>query len=400
MADVALILLISALVLAGAGALIALALDRRRRRKARGNPDPPRDYAPRANWGPTSGKLNFSAFVFMDVDGDGAYGLADRPMAGVMVRLYDERGAFLAAARSNPAGFANFPMSSRRRRAAIHAPGAYRFSVSVPPGWRASGGNENQSVRLVEAPGAMVGLAGEGLPKPIGLAPGRIVSGRTPAAAGATLSAMRKGELLESHALPADAAFRFPLAVDADEIVITGAGLDRRLALAAYPVDLGLLAPGAPAPEASPVWNRLTIIGFDDITTRGLCKVPSGHAGLDWHNFNAMSRDHTKDSEGYVNGNVSGAYIAYTSSGHPAGFSRATPFGFHSVMLTAAWLKSQGEVALIESWLGDELVAKDEVVLSALAPVHYAPMLQAVTRVRISTRHYWQAVLDDLVLAL
>ena len=396
MADIVLVLLISALVLAGAGAPIALVLDRRRRRKARGNPDPSRDYARRTSWRPTSGKLNFSSFVYMDVDGDGTYSLGDRPMAGIMVRLYDERGAFLAAAASNAGGFANFPTSSKRRSAVIGAPGSYRFSVSVPPGWRASSGNADQTVRLIAAPGASVGLVvQEGLPKPVGLAPGRSVSGRMPAAAEATLSTMRGGQVLESRALPADAAFRFPLALDTDEIVIAGGGLDRRLLLSAYPVELGLLAPGALAPDAS-----LTTIGFDDITTRGLCKIPSGHAGLAWHNLNAMSRDHTKNSEGYVNGNVSGSYIAYTSSGHPAEFGRELPFGFHWVMLTAAWLRSEGEVALIESFSGEELIASDEVVLSALAPVHYAPMLKAVTRVRISTEHYWQAALDDLVVAL
>jgi hypothetical protein len=69
-------------------------------------------------------------------------------------------------------------------------------------------------------------------------------------------------------------------------------------------------------------------------------------------------------------------------------------------MLAAAWLASEGEVALVESWLREELIASDEVTLSALAPVHYAPMLEAVTRVRISTNHHWQAVLDDLMLAL
>jgi hypothetical protein len=205
---------------------------------------------------------------------------------------------------------------------------------------------------------------------------------------------MGKGRLLESRALPGDAAFRFPVGVDADAIVIAGSGLDRRLDLSAYPADLGLLAPGALESDAT-----LTAIGFDDITPRGLCKVPSGHAGLDWRNLNAMSHDHTANSEGYVNGNVSGAYIAYTSSGHPAEFGRATPFGFHSVMLTAAWLNAEGEMALIESWLGEERIASDQIVLSALAPVHYAPMLKAVTRVRISTRHNWQAVLDDLVIA-
>ncbi|WP_192247399.1 hypothetical protein [Mesorhizobium silamurunense] len=396
MADNALVLFISALVLAGAVALIALALRwRRKRRKARGSADPTRDYAPRTAWGLTSSKLNFSSFVFMDVDGDGTYGQADRPMAGIVVRLFNEHGRFIVAARSNAAGFANFPMSSTRRSAAIRSPGTYRFSVSVPPGWRASGANENQLVRLVDAPGSLVGLAGEGLPRPVGLTPARMVSGRMPAAATATLSVMGKGRLLDSRPLSPGEAFRFTLAGEADEIVIAGGGLDRRLALSAYPAELGLLAPGALEPDAA-----LSTIGFDDVTTRGLCKIPSGHAGLGWYNLNAMSRDHTKNSEGYVNGNVSGAYIAYTSSGHPAEFSRAAPFGFHSVMLTAAWLRSEGETALVESWLGDELVARDDVALSALAPVHHAPMLKAVTRVRLSTTHHWQMVLDDLVLAL
>ncbi|MDX8515604.1 hypothetical protein [Mesorhizobium captivum] len=396
MADNALVFLISALVLAGAIALIVLALRwRRKRRRARGNPDPSRDYAPRTVWGPTSGKLNFSSFVYMDVDGDGIYGQADRPMAGVAVRLFDEQGRFLAMARTNPAGFANFTMSSRRRSAAIRAPGTYRFSVSVPPGWRASGANENQLVRLADAPDALVGLAGEGLPGPVGLTPSRTVNGRMPVGAAATLSVMGRGKVLESRALGPAVAFRFPVPAEADQVAIAGGGLDRRLALSAYPVDLGLLAPGVLGADAA-----LITIGFDDVTTRGLCKIPSGHAGVHWYNLNAMARDHTKNSEGYVNGNVSGAYIAYTSSGHPAEFARAAPFGFHSVMLTAAWLGSEGEAALVESWLGDEPIARDEITLSALAPVHYAPMLMAVTRVRLSTKHHWQMVLDDLVLAL
>ncbi|TIR65154.1 MAG: hypothetical protein E5X15_31370, partial [Mesorhizobium sp.] len=96
MADNALVLFISVLVIAGAIALIALALRRRRkRRRARGSANPAGDYAPRTAWGPTSGKLNFSSFVFMDVDGDGTYGQADRPIAGIVVRLFDESGRFI-----------------------------------------------------------------------------------------------------------------------------------------------------------------------------------------------------------------------------------------------------------------------------------------------------------------
>ncbi|OHV89584.1 hypothetical protein [Mesorhizobium sp. ORS 3428] len=393
MAD-ALVLLISALVLAGALALIVFALRwRRKRRKRRGNPDPTHDYTARIDWSRSRQAINYSSFVFMDVDGDGRFGEADRPIGGIVVRVFDGKGAFVASARTNSSGFANFPMSTRKRWASLRVPGTYRFSVSVPQGWLVSTGNENQSLRLIELPGSPAGLVGEALPAMVGLIPGRSLRGIVPAAAQATLSLLGKGEVLETRPL-APGSFRIDLPAGADTLEISGPGLERRLALSPYPTDLGELRPDAIDGEAP-----LSRIGFDDVTALVFKKVPSGHAGLEWRNINAIARNYVNDCEGYLNGNVSGNHTAYTSSGHPAEFRSATPFGFHSVMLAAAWLRSEGEVALIESWLGDELVAYDEVVLSALAPVHYAPMLKAVTRVRVSTRHYWQLVLDDLVLA-
>ena len=110
-------------------------------------------------------------------------------------------------------------------------------------------------------------------------------------------------------------------------------------------------------------------------------KVPSGFANLNWLNLNAISRDYRSGSEGYVNGNTSGDHMCYTSSGHPAELWSDSPFGFHSVMLSAAWQKSEGELARIESWRGDTLIASDVVAVSALTPVHYAPMLREVTRI-------------------
>ncbi|TKB14187.1 MAG: hypothetical protein E5V75_19115 [Mesorhizobium sp.] len=388
----ALILLVSALFLAGAIALIILARHlHRTRRKARGSADPARDYAPRTNWSGGRGTLNYSSFVFMDVDGDGKFGEADRPIGGIVVRAYDEKGAFLAAVRTNNGGFANFVMSTKKRRAVLRKPGTYRFCVSVPKGWRVSTGNENQSLRLSGLPGSPAGLVGEDLPAMVGLSPSRFVRGI--AEAEATLSLLGKGRLLETRPI-APGSFHIDLPAEADTLAIAGSGLDRRLALSPYPADLGLLRPGAIAAKAA-----LETVGFDDVTALPFQKVPSGHGGLDWRNLNALTSQYVKDSEGYLNGNLSGGHVTYTSSGHPAEFGRATPFGFHSAMLAAAWLASEGEVALVESWLGDDLVASDEIVLSALTPVHYAPMLKAVTRVRISTKHYWQAVLDELVLA-
>ena len=142
----------------------------------------------------------------------------------------------------------------------------------------------------------------------------------------------------------------------------------------------------------------LETIDFNEVTPRGLRKIPSGYANLNWFNLNAISRDFQSGSEGYVNGNTTGDHSCYTSSGHPAELWSEKPFGFHSVMLSSAWLMSEGEVAKIESWLGDTPVSSDLVAVSALGPVHYAPMLKAVTRIRLSSKRYWQLVVDDLIL--
>ncbi|TIW60834.1 MAG: hypothetical protein E5V60_24790, partial [Mesorhizobium sp.] len=79
---------VSSIVLAAAALLAFLVWQARQRRRMRRRADPAHDYAVRASWRPTAGKLNFSSYVYMDVDGDGVYGLADRPMAGIMVRFY------------------------------------------------------------------------------------------------------------------------------------------------------------------------------------------------------------------------------------------------------------------------------------------------------------------------
>lgn len=394
---------IKAILLVGLAAVVAALAWRqaRFRRKVRLRENPANDYAVRQDWSGNHGKLNYSSFVYFDADRDGRYGLGDRPMAGIMVRLHDGDGRFVAAARSNRGGFANFLASTKRRAAPIHVPGSYRFTVSVPPGWRVSSANEVQSQHLRLLPGSPTGLVSEAMLQPVGLFPIRQLSGRVADGVSASISVMAKGQEVAVHPLGAGAGFRLDLPDDAEAIDIAGRGIARRLTLSAYPTELGLLLPENAASENAVMDGAapLQTICFDDVTTRGLRKVPSGYAGLTWFNLNALARDHTEGSEGYVNGNISGDHVCYTSSGHPAEFSSEKPFGFHSVMLTAAWLRSEGETALVESWLGDRLIASDTIILSALAPVHYAPMLTAVTRVRLSTSHYWQLVLDDLVVA-
>ena len=389
------LILWAALVAAAAAFGIGAYLKRRRsKRRSRRKGDPSKDYAPRQDWSSSSGKLNYSSFVYFDLDRDGRYGLGDRPMGGIAARLSGVKGHILTS-RTNGNGFANFTMSTTSRRAHIRSPGTYAFAVSVPPDWVCTSGNDIQSkeFRLIE--GAPAGIGSDEMVRPVGLAPIRFLSGRT-AGTGATISATKAGRKVLSEAIAPDFAFRIAIPDEADAIVVDGAGLGRRLALSPYPAHLGVLSAGR-----TPVGgdDALQTIDFNGVTPRGLRKIPSGYAGLNWFNLNAISRDFAGGNDGYVNGNTSGDHMAYTSSGNPAELWSDKPFGFHSVMISSAWQNAEGETARIESWRGDELVADDEIVVSALTPIHYAPMLKDITRIRFSSKHYWQLVIDDLVLA-
>ncbi len=386
----------TALVAIVAAAGLAYYLKRTRfQRLSRRRGDPAQDYAVRQDWSRSKGKLNYSSFVYFDVDRDGHYGLGDRPMNGIKVRL-SSAGDHLMSSRTNSNGFANFTTSTRSRRATIRKPGTYEFAVSVPPGWEATGRNEVQSRLFSRIEGSPSGIGSDEMVRPVGLAPIRTLGGRTAAGVTAAISFLKAGETLSREIIEENSPFLIRVPSEADAIVVAGAGVDRMLTLSAYPTHLGLLSSQRAIIEAG---ARLKTIDFEVVTPRGLRKIPSGFAGLNWFNLNAISRDFLEGAEGYVNGAVSGDHTCYTSTGHPAEIWSGRPFGFHSVMLAASSLKSEGEVARIESWRGDDLAASDEVALSALTPVHYAPMLDGITRIRLSTKHYWQIVVDDLTLA-
>lgn len=372
---------------------------RRRRRRARrrgqlsSSSDTPSslDYALRRDWSRREGILNYSSFVFFDVDRDGTYGIGDRPMGGIRVRLSGERG-FLFSSRTNGNGFANFT-TGLGGKVAIRQPGLYTFTVSVPPGWTVTTGNDLQTKDFIRIEGSSSGLGTEEMVRPVGLAPERILRGRLPDGVAVTVATFQGDREFGSDTLRGSFQYRVP--DNADTVRLRGEGIDRVVRVGTYPVDVGLLEPTM---ALSPISGTPVIIPFDDVTPRGLRKIPSGYGGLNWFNLNVVSRDFQGGSQGYVNGNTSGDHMAYTSSGHPAEFWSDMPFDFIGVMLSAAWLDSEGETGIIECWRGEERVRRDTVELSALTPVHYMPMLPKLTRVRLSTAHYWQMVVDDLTI--
>src|SRR5688572_20983328 len=237
----------------------------RKRNRARRRGDPPRDYAPRQDWSRGAGKLNYSSFVYFDLDRDGRYGLGDRPMGGIVSRL-SHAGSHLLTSRTNANGFANFVMSTTSRRAHIRSPGVYEFAISIPPGWVCTSGNEVQSKEFHLIEGAPAGIGSDEMVKPVGLAPVRHLSGRT-SSAEATISVLKAGRSLLSETVTPGAGFRINIPDEADAVSIEGPGIARRLALSPYPSHVGVLSAERTPVDANAV---LETIDFNEVTSRGL----------------------------------------------------------------------------------------------------------------------------------
>ncbi|MEL6919834.1 MAG: hypothetical protein AAFO77_02260 [Pseudomonadota bacterium] len=390
-----------AIALAGAIAAVALALlvIRRLLRKSRTwqasqEGDLAKDYPVRTDWSRSRGKVNYSSFVYFDVDRDGSYSMADRPLGGIQVRLY-KNDRHVRRSITNINGFANFASSTRNRKAPLRKPGTFRFEVSVPPGWIATSDNKSQSMPFRLAPGSPAGIVGERMLTPVGLAPERWVRGSGVGDAGMEIT-MLKGKQKLSHQKPdVGKAFRFDVPEDADAIQLSHGTLKRVIEPGPYPIDFGHLSKDSLRQAAG---TKTQKIDFCDITPDGLKKIPNGYAGLNWFNLNMMSRDFTPNCTGASNGATGGYQSCYTSSGHPAEIYSDQPFGLHSMTLTAAWHMAEGETAVITCWNGEEKLREDRIVLTTLTPIAYTPMLPSVTHVQISPAHHWQIILGDVLI--
>jgi hypothetical protein len=162
------------------------------------------------------------------------------------------------------------------------------------------------------------------------------------------------------------------------------------------PVTLSAITPGRDEP---PPLGAARTVGFDDLVSTAVMEVPNGYGGLCWRNWVA-THQRNYNGEGYVNGAMSGEFVGYNSSGHPATIWCDRPFDFVGGYLSAAWLTVEGEIVRIRAWRGDDLVYRDALPLSAMGPVYFAADYRSVTRIEFATDHYWQVVVDDLTFRL
>jgi hypothetical protein len=352
------------------------------------------DYYPKRAWGAfEGGQMNTSLLVFRDLNRNGVYDLGDRPMSRVAVELDKPDGSTIMRL-TNVSGFANFRMSAVQRDLEVVDPGHYAFRVVPPPGFSVTTGNASQESDYVVSPGSPGDMIARTTTHPVGLAADLTISGA--AAAGARVSVTGPDGVSAAATVGPDGRFSVP-AAPGDWLVevATGGTTERRHVMVAgtAPVVLSAFSGrGGPAQAPLPVAH---VVGFDDLmTTPGVFEVPSGYGGLDWYNLVAMHQRFTA-GPGYFNTTMSGEFIAYNSSGHPAQVFSDKPFDFTGAYFGVGWDQAEGETLVLKAWRGDEPVYEDQLALSANGQVYFAADYRRITRLEIRTRHYWQAAIDD-----
>ncbi|WP_051945489.1 hypothetical protein [Verrucomicrobium sp. BvORR106] len=362
-------------------------------------------YRKRTDWSGSTGKLNISVFVFRDTNRSGHYDVGDRPMASVAVEMRAEEEPPLVK-HSNIAGFTNFEMSTTEEISPITRPGWRTFEVIPPHGWVVTTGNAVQEVEFVPLAGSVSGLIAPHPPKLVGLAPDlEVRTTLDPAdsewSAKGELNLRRIGQSEHEPREGAPLSWRrhdsisdFSIPSDAGTFELVRGRLARPVTVGSFPTHVGTLTPGRD--YASDDGSEWRTINFESAVQAGIGKIPTGYAGMGWDNFVAVDNAFYQ-GEGYVNGTVSGRMVTYNGSGHPAEVSHEKGFDLLGCHLTLGWIRAEGEVVIIEAYQGDVLVAVDRVELSALGPVWYEPRFRNVTRVRFGTEHFWQFIMDELV---
>ncbi len=345
------------------------------------------DYPARKDWSSYwEGSLNISVFVFRDLNRDGLYNLGDQPMSGILVDVTGPGRPSWSA--SNGAGFANFTMSGTRTDGDIMFEGTYDFAVRVPPQWQVTTRNAVQTTQFRLRPGSPADLIADPAPALVGLAPNLTIFGTLPENLDA--APVLSGPHRAIRRLEVDPAHHFVAPVEEGEWH-SQTTPSRAVQVTTTPVQI-----------AQAWWTSLTDKGaagtkitFDDLQSEGVLKIPSGYAGLGWDNF-VMTHRKFYDPEGYRNGVMSGEFLAYNGSGHPAAITSFEPFDFVGGYFGASALDAEGETLLISAWRGDEQVYHEQMTLSALGPTYLAAGFEDITRLEFRTAHYWQFTADDL----
>ena len=337
-------------------------------------------------------ELNISCFVYRDINRDGLYDVGDRPYAGLVLDMTRPDGSHVETT-SNLAGFANFAMSVKSRGADVRTEGEYHIEGIAPRGWAITGNNEKQQTRFRFLTAAPAGIVAETLFKPMGVAPRLVVQGVIPGAV--SFMAENPEGIRQEVVCATDGAFEIPATPGRWTLFIadrTGATVLRSVTVTDYPVIVsssGLSERGIPAKTAK------RSVDFETLTTSDtLVEVPRGYGGLNWTNWVATHQKLYKGA-GFINGTVSGEFIGYNSSGHPALIEHPQGFDVEGMFIGVAWPQAENHDVVIRAWRGDQLIHEDRFRASVVGPVAFDADYRNVTRVEVTSVGFWQVLVDD-----
>lgn len=346
-------------------------------------------------------KLPISCFTYRDNNRNGRYDVADRPYAGLLIKM-ERPGGNSISVKSNISGFANFKMLIDSGDAEIFSQGEHSFQATSSDGWQISSGNETQTLNFIKMVGSPSGLIAEQTCEPIGVVPALEISGRVElddtdqAKEVQLISALSfEGDMIKIE-YSDDGRYSFPVAQGDWQLRVLTKGQDlwtRNINVKDAPVEVSMFNSERSLSES--IKAPIRQVGFDDLTPSDtLFEIPNGYGQLSWLNWVATHQKLYRGS-GYINGTVSSEYMAYNSSGHPAIVSSDKPFDFVGVYIGVAWPPAEKDYAVIQGWRGVELVYQDKIKLSTAGSRYFDADYRNITKLVFATEKYWQLVIDD-----
>lgn len=341
-----------------------------------------------------SGGINISRFAFRDMNRNGRYDFGERPYAGLQVELDTGAGKPLVR-KSNIAGFTNFRLALGRDDRDINAPGPLTFTAIAPDGWMITTPETTARTTAHAQPGSPSGLYIDPLLPLVGVAPVLTLSGSA-APGGRVLVVEPDGR---EQNVVADASGVFTVPAHKGEWIVDwtpddGRGDARPVVVGDWPVRVARPIDGTPAGAG------LAVVDFDGLTTSDtLFEIPEGYGGLCWRNWVATHQKLYR-GDGYINAAVSGEYVAYNSSGHPATICSDKPFDFLGSHVGVAWPEAEDADIVVTAWRGDEKVAEETFRAVVEGALRFDADWRAVTRVEFRHERHWQVVIDDVAVRL
>jgi hypothetical protein len=301
--------------------------------------------------------------------------------------------------RSNLGGFANFVMSAGSRIHPVNEAGEYVTEPVVPDEFELTTEPARDAVVFDLVDQSPAGIAARSLYSFVGVAPKmRLVVPATIAERFPDLVARVNGEVVKPTRRDAGG---LEFVVRADGIAelagaeASGATVSHRIEIGSYPV---LVSTHFFGREGGAGQGATTVIGFDDlITTNTLRETPSGYCGFGWRYW-VTTQDKFYKLPGHMNNTVSGDYIAYTSSGHPAEIFAAEPFDFVGTYVGISHREGEAGDVILEAYRAGKPVYEERLRLKTGGPVYFAAEWTDIDLLVIRHEHYWHVVIDDIAL--